>query len=127
MQFLTFLSLLPISGLDVVGLLEQMGASEKIINPLRGSSAGYVALAYAMYKIATPARYAVTLGGTTASINYLTKWGYIKPMPSAEQMKKMYNARKDSLNEQREALRRKLRQHRAAVKLKMSSKKRARK
>ena len=51
-----------ISGLDVVALLENLGVSEKIINPLRGSSAGYVALAYAMYKVATPARYTVTLG-----------------------------------------------------------------
>ena len=56
-----------ISGLDVVALLENLGVSEKIINPLRGSSAGYVALAYAMYKVATPARYTVTLGKSRMS------------------------------------------------------------
>jgi hypothetical protein len=50
------------SGVDVIALLESMSISEKVINPLRDSSAGYIALAYALYKIATPIRYTVTLG-----------------------------------------------------------------
>jgi hypothetical protein len=50
------------SGVDVIALLESMSISEKLINPLRDSSAGYIALAYALYKIATPVRYTVTLG-----------------------------------------------------------------
>ncbi|XP_068251178.1 uncharacterized protein C18orf19 homolog A isoform X2 [Palaemon carinicauda] len=80
------------SGLDIVPWLEWMGASEKILSHLRNSNAGYYALAYAMYKIATPARYTVTIGGTTLSINYLKKRGYIKPVPSSEQLKEMYEA-----------------------------------
>ena len=44
------------SGLDVVGMMEAIGIGEKILNPLRSSDVGYYALAYAMYKIATPAR-----------------------------------------------------------------------
>jgi hypothetical protein len=51
------------SGLDVVALLENIGVGEKIINPLRNSSVGYYALTYALYKVASPARYAVTIGG----------------------------------------------------------------
>ena len=53
------------SGVDIVGVLEHMGTSEKILNYMRNSEAGYIALSYACYKIATPARYAVTVGGTT--------------------------------------------------------------
>ena len=50
------------SGVDVPALLERINISERLINPLRDSSAGYIALAYALYKIATPIRYTVTLG-----------------------------------------------------------------
>lgn len=50
------------SGVDVTVLLERIGVSERLINPLRDSSAGYIALAYALYKIATPVRYTITLG-----------------------------------------------------------------
>ena len=60
---------------------------------------GYIAISYALYKIATPARYTVTLGGTTVSINYLKKWGYIKPVPSPEKLKEMYLEKKDNLME----------------------------
>lgn len=56
------LFMFPYSGVDVIALLESMGISEKVINPLRDSSAGYIALTYALYKIATPVRYTVTLG-----------------------------------------------------------------
>ena len=53
------------SGVDIVGVLETLGTSEKILNYMRNSEAGYIALSYLCYKIATPARYAVTVGGTT--------------------------------------------------------------
>jgi hypothetical protein len=56
------LNVFPSSGVDVIAVLESMGISEKLINPLRDSSAGYIAVAYALYKIATPVRYTVTLG-----------------------------------------------------------------
>ncbi|KAG5893209.1 hypothetical protein JTB14_025613 [Gonioctena quinquepunctata] len=85
------------SGIDIVAILESWQVSEKVINPLKDSSMGYIAVAYACYKIATPARYTVTLGGTTISINYLKKWGYIKPVPSKERMKELYQEKKDSL------------------------------
>lgn len=83
--------------MDIVALLETWHISEKIVNPLKDSSMGYIALAYAMYKVATPLRYTVTLGGTTVSINYLRKWGYIKPVPSTERMKEIYREKKENL------------------------------
>lgn len=107
----------------MVALLERMNVSEKIINPLRSSSVGYYALTYALYKVASPVRYAVTIGGTTWSINYLTKWGYIKPVPSKAEMQLMYEDRKERFDRKRDELRRKLRQHRAELKKRVGSKK----
>ncbi|XP_055524793.1 uncharacterized protein C18orf19 homolog A [Wyeomyia smithii] len=87
------------SGVDVIALLESMGVSEKLINPVRDSSLGHIAVAYLLYKIATPARYAVTLGGTTVSIKYLVQWGYIKPMPTKAALVQMYKDQKENLQE----------------------------
>ncbi|KAJ8973490.1 hypothetical protein NQ317_018763 [Molorchus minor] len=77
------------SGVDIV---------EKFVNQIRDSSMGYYALAYALYKISTPARYTVTLGGTTISINYLKKWGYIKPVPSKERMKEIIQEKTENIS-----------------------------
>lgn len=85
--------------MDVVSILENLNLSETFIKPFRDSSMGYVAVAYALYKIATPVRYTVTLGGTTVSINYLKRWGYIKPVPTKEELKEMYLERKENLIE----------------------------
>lgn len=85
------------SGIDIVAIMETWNVSEKITNPLRDSSMGYLAISYALYKVATPFRYTVTLGGTTLSINYLKKWGYIKPVPSTQQLKEMYQEKKETL------------------------------
>ncbi|XP_054282860.1 uncharacterized protein C18orf19 homolog A-like isoform X1 [Macrosteles quadrilineatus] len=87
------------SGVDIVALLEQLNVSDKLINPLRNGHAttGYLAISYALYKIATPLRYTVTLGGTTVSINFLKKRGYIKPMPSKEKLKEIYQDKKEIL------------------------------
>ncbi|XP_053698193.1 uncharacterized protein C18orf19 homolog A [Sabethes cyaneus] len=87
------------SGVDVIALLESMGISEKLIDPVRDSSLGHIAIAYLLYKIATPARYAVTLGGTTVSIKYLVQWGYIKPMPTKAALVKMYKDKRENLQE----------------------------
>jgi len=47
---------------DIVQLLEFMNFSEKYINVVRNSSAGDLAITYALYKIFTPIRYTVTVG-----------------------------------------------------------------
>lgn len=75
-------------------MLETMQVSETIVSKLRDSSMGHIAIAYLLYKIATPARYAVTLGGTTYSIKCLSRLGYIKPMPTKQEFKQMYQDQK---------------------------------
>uniref|UniRef100_A0A182PN10 DUF1279 domain-containing protein n=1 Tax=Anopheles epiroticus TaxID=199890 RepID=A0A182PN10_9DIPT len=87
------------SGVDVIAILESLGVSEKLINPVRDSSLGHIAIAYLLYKIATPARYTVTLGGTTVSIKYLEQWGYIKPIPSKARLVQMYKDKKENIQE----------------------------
>lgn len=89
------------SGIDIVPLLESLGASERITKPLKTSGAGYVAVAYAMYKLATPARYMVTLGGTTFTITYLRRLGLIKPAPSPEQVRTIIQAKRADFQERR--------------------------
>ncbi|CAH0556939.1 unnamed protein product [Brassicogethes aeneus] len=87
------------SGVDIAGLMESYNVSETITKPFRDSSMGYIAISYGLYKIVTPIRYTITLGGTTVSINYLKKWGYIKPVPSKEELKEMYQEKKENLLE----------------------------
>ena len=47
------------SGVDVAALLQTCGVSEAYVEKLSNSEMGYAALAYACYKIATPARYLI--------------------------------------------------------------------
>jgi uncharacterized protein YneR len=54
---------------------------------------------YFLYKIATPARYFVTLGGTTFAIKQGIKRGLIKPMPSKDALVQIYKDKKDDLNQ----------------------------
>ncbi|KAL0963294.1 hypothetical protein UPYG_G00304270 [Umbra pygmaea] len=68
-------------GVNVVPFLEFIGLPEKIVGLLKNSSGGNALTAYAMYKIATPARYTVTLGGTSLSVQYLRKHGYFSTPP----------------------------------------------
>lgn len=50
------------SGVDVPAVLQYLHLSETIIDKVRGSDMGHYAIAYLCYKVATPIRYAVTLG-----------------------------------------------------------------
>jgi len=93
---------LAVSGVDVPALLEYMNFNERIVNSMRNSSMGYFAITYALYKLATPVRYAVTLGGTTVSIQYLKQLGYIRPMPSKERLKEIYAETREGMKEKRE-------------------------
>ncbi|XP_036371820.1 uncharacterized protein C18orf19 homolog A [Megalops cyprinoides] len=68
-------------GVNVVPFLEVIGFPEKIVNLLQSSQSGHAITAYAMYKIATPARYTMTLGGTSLSVKYLRKKGYMSTPP----------------------------------------------
>jgi hypothetical protein len=42
--------------------MKKLGLSEGLVEKVTKSGLGHVAVAYALYKIVTPARYAVTLG-----------------------------------------------------------------
>ncbi|XP_072753670.1 uncharacterized protein [Anoplolepis gracilipes] len=66
------------NGVDIAQLLEYMNFNEKYVDVVRNSSAGNWAITYALYKIFTPLRYTVTVGGTTMAIRYLNKLGYGK-------------------------------------------------
>lgn len=77
------------SGVDVVPIMEYLGLPESVISPLRKSGLNYIATASAMYKLATPARYTVTLGGTSVAIRALVKRGLIKPMPTRGELRQM--------------------------------------
>ncbi|KAM4705330.1 protein FAM210A [Rhinophrynus dorsalis] len=68
-------------GVNVVPFLEFIGLPDVIVNILKNSQSGNALTAYAMYKIATPARYTVTLGGTSLSVKYLRKYGYLSTPP----------------------------------------------
>ena len=63
--------------------------SEKILSMYRNSSVGDVAVAYLMYKIATPARYTVTLAGTNVAIRYLRKIGYMAQKQESESLRNL--------------------------------------
>ncbi|KAH8373646.1 uncharacterized protein C18orf19 homolog A [Drosophila serrata] len=82
------------SGVDVPALLQYLHLSENIIQKVQSSHMGHYAIAYLCYKVATPLRYALTLGCTTISIKHLVLHGYIKPMPTKDQLIKMYEDKK---------------------------------
>lgn len=87
------------SGVDIVGMLERYDISETLIKPLRNSHLGHIAVAYFLYKIATPARYTVTLGGTTFAIKFLSQRGIIKPMPSKDKLVQIYKDKKEEVHQ----------------------------
>ncbi|KAL6263365.1 hypothetical protein P5V15_006160 [Pogonomyrmex californicus] len=74
------------NGVDIVQLLEYINLSERYIDLVRNSNAGNWAITYALYKIFTPLRYTVTVGGTTMAIRYLSKLGYVKALSFKRQI-----------------------------------------
>ncbi|XP_061166615.1 uncharacterized protein C18orf19 homolog A-like [Saccostrea echinata] len=91
------------SGFDLPGFLEKVDWNARVVKPLNFigievslekiekfvqvmKSSGSYAGAYLMYKIATPARYTVTLGGTNMAIKYLRKSGKIPLVKEADKL-----------------------------------------
>nr|XP_060630988.1 protein FAM210A [Anolis sagrei ordinatus]XP_060630989.1 protein FAM210A [Anolis sagrei ordinatus]XP_060630991.1 protein FAM210A [Anolis sagrei ordinatus] len=70
-----------LKGVNLVPFLEFIGLPESVVNILKHSQSGNALTAYAMYKIATPARYTVTLGGTSITVKYLRKNDYMSTPP----------------------------------------------
>jgi len=84
------------SGVDVTALLQTFGVSEAYVEKLSKSEMGYAALAYACYKIATPARYTVTVGGTTMTVKYLSDLGYLK---TSHQVAEQFKEKADTIKQ----------------------------
>merc|ERR1712087_650725 len=84
------------SGVDVAALLQTFGVSEAFVEKLSKSEMGYAALAYACYKIATPARYTVTVGGTTMTVKYLSDLGYLK---TSHQVAEQFKEKADTIKQ----------------------------
>ncbi|KAJ7991991.1 hypothetical protein DPEC_G00289580 [Dallia pectoralis] len=90
-------------GVNVVPILEYVGFPEKLVKLLENSQSGSALTAYAMYKIATPARYTVTLGGTSLSIRYLRRHGHmVTPPPVKEYLQDKMEETRERLSEKME-------------------------
>lgn len=90
-------------GVNLVPFLEYLGFPDKVVKLLENSQSGYALTAYAMYKIATPARYTVTLGGTSLSVKYLRKHGYMStPPPVKEYLQEKMEETKERISEKME-------------------------
>ncbi|XP_010015607.1 PREDICTED: protein FAM210A [Nestor notabilis] len=90
-------------GVNVVPFLELIGLPDNIVNILKNSQSGNALTAYALYKIATPARYTVTLGGTSITVKYLRKHGYMStPPPVKEYIQDRMGETKDKITEKME-------------------------
>lgn len=90
-------------GVNLVPFLEYIGLPDKVVAVLRDSQGGYALTAYAMYKLATPARYTVTLGGTSLSVQYLRKHGYLStPPPVKEYLQDKMEETRDRISEKME-------------------------
>ncbi|RUS89356.1 hypothetical protein EGW08_002876 [Elysia chlorotica] len=84
-------------GFDIVPLLESWNLSERVISPFRSGGLGNVALAYLLYKLATPARYTVTIAGTRYAIGYLQKEGKMKVVPKSDSLRSLYREGKEDI------------------------------
>ncbi|NXF73055.1 F210A protein, partial [Sclerurus mexicanus] len=91
------------NGVNVVPFLELVGLPDSVTNILKNSQSGNALTAYALYKIATPARYTVTLGGTSITVKYLRKSGYMStPPPVKEYLQDRMEETKDKITEKME-------------------------
>lgn len=77
------------SGVNVEPFLRWVGAGDTIISFYTMPGVGHLAVAYLMYKLATPARYAATIGGTHMAVKWLTQWGYMRPIPESDNIKSL--------------------------------------
>ena len=70
-------------GIDVLSLMERFGAPDSVLKTLATPALGDVAVAYLLYKMATPVRYGVTLVTTHWAVRHLRQLGYM-PAPAAQ-------------------------------------------
>ncbi|XP_006902814.1 PREDICTED: protein FAM210A-like [Elephantulus edwardii] len=113
-----------IKGVNVVPFLELLGLPDSIVNILKNSQSGNALTAYALFKIATPARYTVTLGGTSFTVKYLRSHGYMStPPPVKEYLQDRMEETKELLTEKMEETKDRLTEKLQETKEKVSFKK----
>ncbi|XP_036101011.1 protein FAM210A [Molossus molossus] len=113
-----------IKGVNVVPFLELIGLPDSIVNILKNSQSGNALTAYALFKIATPARYTVTLGGTSFTVKYLRSHGYMStPPPVKEYLQDRMEETKELLTEKMEETKDRLTEKLQETKEKVSFKK----
>lgn len=113
-----------IKGVNLVPFLELIGLPESIVNILKNSQSGNALTAYAMFKIATPARYTVTLGGTSFTVKYLRSHGYMStPPPVKEYLQDRMEETKELITEKMEETKDRLTEKLQETKEKVSFKK----
>lgn len=113
-----------IKGVNVIPFLELIGLPDSVVNILKNSQSGNALTAYAMFKIATPARYTVTLGGTSFTVKYLRSRGYMStPPPVKEYLQDRMEETKELLSEKMEETKDRLSEKLQETKEKVSFKK----
>jgi hypothetical protein len=75
--------------------------SETVISPFREGGLGPFALAYLMYKLATPARYTITIGGTNVMIRLLRKKGKMPPKSEQDSIRELVKVGRRQLADHR--------------------------
>nr|BAE34986.1 unnamed protein product [Mus musculus] len=113
-----------IKGVNVIPFLEVIGLPDSIVDILKNSQSGNALTAYAMFKIATPARYTVTLGGTSFTVKYLRSHGYMStPPPVKEYLQGRMEETKELITEKMEETKDRLTEKLQETKGKVSFKK----
>ncbi|XP_047382160.1 protein FAM210A [Sciurus carolinensis] len=113
-----------IKGVNVIPFLELLGLPDSVVNILKNSQSGNALTAYAMFKIATPARYTVTLGGTSFTVKYLRSRGYMStPPPVKEYLQDRMEETKELITEKMEETKDRLTEKLQETKGKVSFKK----
>ncbi|XP_004647264.1 protein FAM210A [Octodon degus] len=113
-----------IKGVNVIPFLELIGLPDSVVNILKNSQSGNALTAYAMFKIATPARYTVTLGGTSFMVKYLRGRGYMStPPPVKEYLQDRMEETKELITEKMEETKDRLTEKLQETKEKVSFKK----
>ncbi|XP_008069662.1 protein FAM210A [Carlito syrichta] len=113
-----------LKGVNVVPFLEFIGLPDSVVNILKNSQSGNALTAYAMFKIATPARYTATLGGTSFTVKYLRSHGYMStPPPVKEYLQDRMEETKELITEKMEETKDRLTEKLQETKEKVSFKK----
>ncbi|XP_072460264.1 protein FAM210A [Notamacropus eugenii] len=113
-----------LKGVNVIPFLEHIGLPDSIVDILKNSQSGNALTAYALFKIATPARYTVTLGGTSITLKYLRSHGYMStPPPVKEYFQDRMEETKELITEKMEETKDRLTEKLHETKEKVSFKK----